>query len=50
MVNCLDAGSDFILFGSIKFAKWVVPSLALICGTNFYYRKRILWKNVSEFC
>ncbi|MGV9172861.1 MAG: hypothetical protein ACOC44_07220 [Promethearchaeia archaeon] len=48
MVNCLDAGSDFILFGPIKFAKWVVPSLALISGTNSYYRKRILRKNVSE--
>mgnify|MGYP006281734857 CR=1 FL=1 len=48
MVNALDAGSDFILFGPIKFAKWVVPSLALICGTNSYYRKRVLRENVSD--
>ncbi|MHA1490426.1 MAG: hypothetical protein ACTSRI_12325 [Promethearchaeota archaeon] len=48
MAYCADAGSDFILFGPIKFAKCVVPSIALICGINSYYRKRILRKNISE--
>lgn len=48
MVNCLDAGSDFVLFGPIKFAKWVIPSLAVISGTNAYYRKRILRGTVSD--
>lgn len=48
MANCLDAGSDFILFGPIKFAKCVVPSMALISGINNYYRKRILRKKISD--
>ncbi|TXT63069.1 MAG: Tetrahydromethanopterin S-methyltransferase subunit H [Promethearchaeota archaeon] len=48
MVNALDAGSDFILYGPIKFSKWIIPSLALIEATNSYYRKRILRKNVSD--
>jgi len=42
------AGSDFILFGPVKFAKCVVPSLSLISGLNSYYRKRILRKDISE--
>jgi len=42
------AGSDFILFGPVKFAKCVVPSISLICGINSYYRKRILRKPISE--
>ena len=42
------AGSDFILFGPVKFAKCVVPSISLICGINAYYRKRILRKPISE--
>ena len=48
MTNCADAGCDFILFGPIKFAKCVVPSLALSSGIKAYYRKRILRKNISE--
>ncbi len=48
MTYCAGAGSDFILFGPVKFAKCVVPSLSLICGINAYYRKRILRKNISE--
>lgn len=48
MVNSLDAGSDFILYGPIKFSKWVVPSLALISATNSYYRKRVLREDVSD--
>ena len=48
MTYCASAPSDFILFGPIKFAKCVVPGVALICGVNSYYRKRILRKNISE--
>jgi tetrahydromethanopterin S-methyltransferase subunit H len=48
MTYSVDAGSDFILFGPIKFAKCVVPSIALISGINSYYRKRILRKPVSD--
>ncbi|MFX0140514.1 MAG: hypothetical protein ACFFDN_43140, partial [Candidatus Hodarchaeota archaeon] len=48
MANCLDAGSDFILFGPIKFAKCVVPSIALQSAIKSYYRKRVLRKNISE--
>ncbi len=48
MTYCADAGSDFILFGPIKFAKCVVPSIALISGINSYYRRRVLRKNISE--
>ena len=48
MTNCLDAGSDFILFGPIKFAKCVIPSIALHSATKSYYRKRVLRKSISE--
>ncbi len=42
------AGSDFILFGPIKYAKWVIPAVSLISGVNSYYRKRVLRKPISE--
>ncbi len=48
MVNCLDAGADFVLFGPVKFAKCIVPSMALKAGINSYYRKRILRKPISD--
>jgi len=48
MTYCATAPSDFILYGPIKFAKCLVPSIALISGINSYYRKRIKRKNVSE--
>ncbi|MHA1292329.1 MAG: hypothetical protein ACTSQJ_06640 [Promethearchaeota archaeon] len=48
MTYCADAGSDFILFGPVKFAKCVVPTIALISGINSYYRKRILRKKISD--
>lgn len=48
MAYCINAGSDFILFGPIKFAKCVIPAMALISGINSYYRKRILRKKISE--
>ncbi len=48
MVNCIDVGGDFVLFGPIKYAKCVIPSLALITSMKSYYRKRILRKNVLE--
>ncbi|MFX1316089.1 MAG: hypothetical protein ACFE9T_09520 [Promethearchaeota archaeon] len=48
MTYCASAGSDFILFGPIKFAKCIIPSIALISGINSYYRKRILRKSISE--
>ncbi len=48
MVNCVNAGSDFVLFGPIKFAKCIVPSIALVSGINSYYRKRILRKEISN--
>ncbi len=48
MVYCASAPSDFILFGPIKFAKCIVPSVALISGVNSYYRKRVLRKEISE--
>ncbi|TFG25706.1 MAG: hypothetical protein EU529_00400 [Promethearchaeota archaeon] len=48
MTYCADAGSDFILFGGVKYAKCVVPSIALISGINSYYRKRILREKISE--
>ncbi len=47
MTYCAMAG-DFILFGPLKFAKCVVPAVALICGVNSYYRKRVLRKEISE--
>ena len=48
MVYCASAPSDFILFGPIKFAKCIIPSVALISGVNSYYRKRVLRKEISE--
>ncbi len=48
MTNCVDAGSDFVLFGPIKYAKCVVPAIAMISATKAYYRKRVLRKNISE--
>ena len=48
MAYCVNAGSDFVLFGPIKFAKCVVPSISLINAINSYYRKRILRKLISE--
>jgi len=48
MTYCLDAGSDFILFGPVKFASCVIPSIALVSGINAYYRKRILRKSISD--
>lgn len=48
MAYCLNSGSDFVLFGPIKFAKCIIPALSLISGINSYYRKRILRKNVSD--
>jgi tetrahydromethanopterin S-methyltransferase subunit H len=48
MAYCASAPSDFILFGPIKFAKCIVPSVALISGVNSYYRKRVLRKEISE--
>jgi len=48
MTYCADAASDFILFGPIKFAKCIVPSIALISGVNAYYRRRVLRKEISE--
>ncbi|MFX0032911.1 MAG: hypothetical protein ACFFGP_08645 [Promethearchaeota archaeon] len=48
MTYCLTSGSDFVLFGPIKFAKCIVPALSLISGINSYYRKRILRRDISE--
>jgi tetrahydromethanopterin S-methyltransferase subunit H len=48
MTYCVAAGSDFILFGPVKFAKCVIPSIALISGVNAYYRKRIKRKSIAE--
>lgn len=48
MTYCASAPSDFILFGPVKFAKCVVPAVALVSGINAYYRKRILRKKISE--
>ena len=48
MAYCVNAGSDFVLFGPIKFAKCVIPAMALLSGINSYYRKRILRKNISD--
>jgi len=42
------AASDFILYGPIKYAKWVIPAVALINGVNSYYRKRVLKKEISD--
>ena len=48
MAYCATAPSDFILFGPIKFAKCVVPSIALISGVNSYYQKRVRRQKISE--
>ncbi|MFX1269154.1 MAG: hypothetical protein ACFFAK_14435, partial [Promethearchaeota archaeon] len=48
MTYCVNGGSDFVLFGPIKFAKCIVPAISLISGINSYYRKRILRKSISE--
>jgi len=48
MAYCVNAGSDYVLFGPIKFAKCVIPAMALISGINSYYRKRILRKKISD--
>ncbi len=48
MTYCAAAGGDFILYGPIKYAKCVIPSIALISGINSYYRKRVLRKPISE--
>jgi tetrahydromethanopterin S-methyltransferase subunit H len=48
MVNCIDAGGDFVLFGPVKFARCVIPSLALISGMQAYYRKRVLREQVPD--
>lgn len=48
MVNCIDAGGDFVLFGPVKFAKCIIPSLALVAGMQSYYRKRVLRKKIPE--
>jgi len=48
MTYCADAGSDFILFGPAKYAKYVVPSIAMISGINSYYRKRVLREKISD--
>ena len=48
MTYCVNCGSDFVLFGPIKFAKCIVPAISLISGINSYYRKRILRKSISE--
>ncbi|MHA1669061.1 MAG: hypothetical protein ACTSV5_00630 [Promethearchaeota archaeon] len=48
MAYCVNAGSDFVLYGPIKFAKCVIPAVSLIAGINSYYRKRIIRKKISD--
>ncbi len=48
MTYCATAPSDFILFGPIKFAKCIVPAIALISGVNSYYQKRVKRQKISE--
>ncbi|MBY9021443.1 MAG: hypothetical protein KGD67_10310 [Candidatus Lokiarchaeota archaeon] len=48
MGYCVNAGSDFVLFGPVKFAKCIIPSMSLISAINSYYRKRILRKKISD--
>jgi tetrahydromethanopterin S-methyltransferase subunit H len=48
MTHCASGASDFILFGPIKFAKCIIPSVALISAVNSYYRKRVLRKKIAE--
>ena len=47
MAYCINAGSDFVLFGPVKFSKCIIPAMSLISGINSYYRKRILRKSIS---
>lgn len=47
-IYCIVSGSDFVLFGPIKFGKYIVPSVALIVSMNSYYRKRVLRKEIAE--
>ncbi|MFX1591969.1 MAG: hypothetical protein ACFFB6_04045 [Promethearchaeota archaeon] len=48
MAYCATAPSDFILFGPIKFAKCIIPAMALISGVNSYYQKRVKRQKISE--
>jgi len=48
MAYCVNAGSDFVLFGPVKFAKCIIPAMSLISGINSYYRKRVLRKKISD--
>jgi tetrahydromethanopterin S-methyltransferase subunit H len=48
MAYCVNAGSDFVLFGPVKFSKCIIPAMSLISGINSYYRKRILRKSISD--
>ncbi|MFX0073879.1 MAG: hypothetical protein ACFE96_00445 [Candidatus Hermodarchaeota archaeon] len=48
MAYCVNAGSDFVLFGPIKFSKCVIPAISLISGINSYYRRRVLRKSISD--
>jgi tetrahydromethanopterin S-methyltransferase subunit H len=48
MTYCVSSGSNFVLYGPIKFAKCVIPSIALMDSVSGYYRKRILRKKISE--
>jgi tetrahydromethanopterin S-methyltransferase subunit H len=48
MTYCASAPSDFILFGPIKFAKCVVPAIALISGINSYFQRRVKKQKISE--
>ncbi len=47
-VYCISSGCDFVLFGPVKFGKYIVPSIAMIAAMNSYYRKRVLRKSVSD--
>jgi tetrahydromethanopterin S-methyltransferase subunit H len=48
MTNAADAGSDFILFGPVKFAKCVIPAVSLISATKSYFHKRVTRNKISE--
>ncbi len=47
-IYCIVGGCDFVLFGPIKFGKYIVPSVAMISAMNAYYRKRLLRKKISD--
>lgn len=47
-VYCISSGCDFVLFGPVKFGKYIVPSIAMITAMNSYYRKRVLRKSISD--